>query len=251
MKRHYFIPRDTIRRSCLVTMALAVFGSGCTTAPKTNFARVTGAASPPPVDGCVLESGDEIDVKFYYTPELNELAQPIRPDGKVSLQLVGEVQAAGQTPGSLEKALKDKYHGLIDKDEISVIARKFSHRVVYVGGAVHRPQAVPMAGQLTVLAAIMSAGGEDVQTAALGEVIVLRMEGGKYRGYAVDVSQTLAGNDLEPFFLSAGDTVYVSRTRISDVDRWIEQHINQVWPKIGITTLHNAGNNTVGVDMAR
>ena len=246
--RHLTTTCAAITRSCVLAAGLAVVGTGCRTT--STFQHVTGEVSPPPADGCILEAGDEVDVKFYYAPELNELAQPVRPDGKISLQLIGEVQVAGQTPGSLEKTLKDKYHGRIDKDEISVIARKFSHRVVYVGGAVARPQAVPMAGQLTVLAAIMSAGGEDLQTAAMGEVIVLRMEGAKYKGYALDLTQTLSGQDPQPFFLSPGDTIYVSRSRISDVDRWIDQHINQLWPKVGITSLHNAGNNTIGVDMA-
>ena len=241
--------RAAIIRSCVLAAGLVAVGAGCSTT--TAFERGTGAVSPLPPDVSVLAAGDEIDVKFYYSPELNELAQTIRPDGKISLQLVGEVQAAGLTPGNLEKTLKDKYHGLIDKNEVAVIARKMSHRVVYVGGAVQRPQAVPMAGPMTALAAILCAGGEDVQTAALGEVIVLRLEGGKYRGYALDLGRTLAGEDRVPFYLAPDDTVYVSRSHISDIDRWIDQHINQVWPKIGMTALHQAGNNTMGVDMSR
>ncbi len=236
-------------RSGVLAAGLALVGAGCRTT--TTFDHVTGEVSPPSKDGCVLEAGDELDVKFYYAPELNELAQPIRPDGKISLQLIGEVQVAGQTPGSLEKILKDKYHGLIDKDEITVIARKFSHRVVYVGGAVLRPQAVPMAGQLTVLASVLAAGGEDLQSSDMGEVIVLRLDGAKYRGYALNLKRMLSGEDQHPFFLMPGDTVYVSRSQIADVDLWIDQHINKVVPTIGITALHQAGNNTAGINMSR
>jgi len=249
MNGHHITVSTALIRSCVLVAGLTLAGAGCRTT--TTYAHVSGEVSPPSSDGCVLQPGDEIDVKFYYAPELNELAQPVRPDGKISLQLIGEVQVAGQTPGSLEKMLKDKYHGLIDKTEITVIARKFLNRVVYVGGAVLRPQAVPMAGQMTVLAAIMAAGGQDMQSAAMCEVLVLRMNGTSYKGYVLDLERELCGQDPHPFFLIPGDTVYVTRSRIADVDRWVDQHINQLWPNIGITGLHQAGPNLLGVDMRR
>ena len=235
-------------KSCILAAGLAAAGAGCATPSRFDF--VTGSVSPPPGDtDCILAAGDDLDVKFYYAPELNE-SEAIRPDGRISLQLVGDVQASGLTPSALEKSLEDKYHGLIDKNEITVIARRLSHRVVYVGGAVQRPQEVPMPGNMTALAAIMGAGGEDPQTAAMGEVIVLREESGKYHGYALDLAGTLLGTNMEAFYLRPGDIVYVSRTRISDVDRWIAQHVNRLVPQFGFTVLHTSGNTTVGYDMS-
>lgn len=233
---------------CLAAGGLTLVAVGCRTT--TTFERATATTAPPRTEACVLQVGDEVDIKFYYAPELNELGQTVRPDGKISLQLVGEVQVAGLTPAGLESALKNKYHGLIDKNEITVIARSFSHRLVYVGGAVQRPQPVPLVGSMTALSAILCAGGEDAETAAMGEVVVLRLEGGTYRGYAVDLKGTLTGRNPVPFYLVAGDIVYVSRRRISDINQWIDQHINRMIPQLGITGLRQSGNTTYGIDMS-
>ncbi|HEX2974867.1 MAG TPA: polysaccharide biosynthesis/export family protein, partial [Bacteroidales bacterium] len=57
----------------------------------------------------VIEVGDSLDIKFMYNAELNELAVPVRPDGKISLQLAQDIPAAGSTPTQLRKVLYDKY----------------------------------------------------------------------------------------------------------------------------------------------
>jgi len=73
----------------------------------------------------VIEVGDTLDIKFMYNTELNELGVPVRPDGRISLQLVHDVQAAGSTPTQLGKTLGEKYANELKKPEIAVIVRNF------------------------------------------------------------------------------------------------------------------------------
>lgn len=238
-----FHSRSTPWRTLAAAALLAA--AGCQTASRFEAAPASAGEWPTDERG-IMEAGDDLDIKFYYRPELNE-SQTIRPDGKITLQLIGDVQAAGTTPSSLEKTLKDKYRGLIERNEITVLVRRLSQRVVYVGGAVQRPQAVPMASGMTALGAIMTAGGHDPVSAAMGDVVVLRAEGARYRGYRVDLAATLDGRQARPFYLRQGDIVYVNYSRIYDLDLWIDQHINRLVPSFGLTILHTTGNNTFGM----
>ncbi len=73
-----------------------------------------------------IQAGDRLDIKFYYNPELNETDLPVRPDGRISLQLIGEVSVRGLTPGALRDLLKKKYEATELRDvEVAVIVRSF------------------------------------------------------------------------------------------------------------------------------
>ena len=73
----------------------------------------------------LMQPGDLISIKFYHNPELNEDVV-IRPDGMISLQLVGEVRAAGRPPGALAADLTRGYAGELANPKVSVIVRQFS-----------------------------------------------------------------------------------------------------------------------------
>src|SRR3990170_6815573 len=70
-----------------------------------------------------LQPGDMLELKFFYTPELNE-SVTVRPDGRITLQLVEEVDALGRTVEELTRTLRDGYAGILTRPEIAVILRK-------------------------------------------------------------------------------------------------------------------------------
>ena len=105
----------------------------------------------------VLQPGDNLDVKFYYNPELNE-AVTIRPDGKISLQLIDEIPAAGLTPAQLDDTLTKAYAKQLKRPVVTVILRTFEGRKIYVGGEVGNPQVLNIPGKITALQAIINAG---------------------------------------------------------------------------------------------
>ena len=113
------------------------------------------ASSPPEV---VLSPGDVIDVKFRFTPEL-DYQQTIRPDGKITLQMVDEVTAAGLTPEGLDKHLTQLYSTKLKSPEITVFVVSLANQTIYVTGQVNRPGAHDLAPGTTVIKAITMAGG--------------------------------------------------------------------------------------------
>jgi len=188
-----------------------------------------------------LGVGDQLSIKFYFHRDLNE-DLVIRPDGKISLQLAGEVPAAGLTPGQLNSNLKEIYSKILSKVEVSVIIRDFkipavsvtvkefgSHKV-YVGGEVARPGMVPLRGLLRTFDAITQAGGS-LNTAELATVVLLRYDGTpKPVVYSLDLNSVLSG-DLPDVQLKPYDIVFVPKSAIARVDLFVEQHLNQLIPR--------------------
>lgn len=201
-----------------------------------------------PDTNVTLAPGDLVDVKFFYTPELNE-SQQIRADGKITLQLAGDVPAAGLTPAELQKALEQKYTGLIENPSVAVIVRAMNHRNVYVGGSVNRPGMLEMPGDMTALSAIMQAGGFNLREAKLKNVLVIRQNDGARTVFSLDVRDALKGDaPPAPFYLHPQDIVYVPRTTIVNVGQWVDQHITRIIPQPGFMYSHTSGGSTIGLD---
>lgn len=179
----------------------------------------------------ILRPGDVIELKFYYTPEL-DVTQMIRPDGRIAVQLLGEVMAEGKTPGQLREELLNLYQPHLKEPKLTILLKSQHDRRVFVGGEVTRPGVIEMPGDMTVAEAVIQAGGFDMQEARVDNVVVLRQAGKRWQGYLLDMKPTLEGFATDPFFLHPRDIVYVPRTRIAEVNQWIEQHINKLIPRV-------------------
>jgi polysaccharide export outer membrane protein len=208
----------------------------------------TDKLSSQPLEPLIVTLGpdDVIDVKFLYWPELDE-TQTVRPDGKISLQLIDDVQVAGLTPKRLDDELTKLYEGQIKDPVITVIVRSLVNRRVYVAGAVKSPGLVPIRGSMTALEAVMSAGGANESSADLSSVVVIQQAGDKRYAALVDLKSALENPESYQYFLGPNDIVYVPRTRIVKLNEWVSQHINQVVPDTGI----NWGITTRGVNSTR
>ena len=182
-----------------------------------------------------IQLGDQLDIKFFYNPELNEQVT-VRPDGRISLQLVGEIIAADLTPAQLTDLLTQKYAPKLNKPEITVIVRSFGSQRVYVDGEVAKPGIVPLVGFVTVLQAISQAGGMK-ETARRGEVIVIRHgTANKPMALTVNIEKIIDGTDMrQDIPLKPFDIVYVPRLPISNVNVWVDQYIRRNIP-ISIST---------------
>ena len=202
---------------------------------------------PELVPKVTLGPGDVFDIKFFRTPELNE-TQTVRPDGRITLQLVGEVMVHGKTPDELRSELIRLYTPELKKPEVAVIVRSLHHRRVYVGGEVKAPGLIPMPGRVTALEAIMQAGGFDPKTAEISNVVIIRHKDGKRYGCALNLRKDLGGEEVQPFYLEAEDIVYVPRTTIVKVNQWIDQYINKIIPRTGLTFSYPIGAGTIGLD---
>ena len=154
-----------------------------------------------------LNSGDVIRITFPSAPNLDE-TQTIRRDGRINLKLIGEVKVVDKTPAELEKELLQAYATQLTSKEITVTVLS-SSITVYVTGAVMKQGKVTADRALTVLDAIMEAGGLDLTRAKPKEVKVIRQEEGQVKTYPINIKAVLDGAASEPFYLKPYDTVVV------------------------------------------
>lgn len=204
----------------------------------------------PPKDLVTLSTGDEIEVRFTYWPELNEIQQ-IRPDGFVDLGIVNEVKAAGKTIPDLTAELKTRYASTLKDPDISIVVRNYAKEYVYVGGEVLNPGLVALGPEMTALEAIMAAGGQLKASARMSGVILVRHTGGKRYAAAINLARQIDGKESTPVVLQPRDIVFVPRTLIDHVDQFVDQYINKTIPNTALqyTRSTTTGNvtETIGI----
>jgi protein involved in polysaccharide export with SLBB domain len=230
--------------------AAGIFFFSCSSTPEKEGPGVI-ATEPVvyPEPEVRLSTGDVIEIRFFYTPELNT-TQAIRPDGKITLQLIGEVTALGKTPVELQEDMYNKYKTFLSQLDIAVIVQTMSNRRVYIGGEVGSPGSIPIEGQLTALEAIMLAGGVNLGTGKYDNVIIIRNQNGKWVGEVFNLEEAVKGAVSEPIYLKPMDIVYVPETRITEINRWLDQHIGTILPQIGFFYSINpeTGDSSFGID---
>jgi len=226
----WFLPELRRTLACGMVAACAVF-AGCSSIqvdklPSGNTLPLVGTGTYASESSYIIRPGDDLQIKFFYVPELNE-AVKVRPDGFISLQLVDDVRAAGLTPLQLDEDLTARYAKSLDKPNLSVIVRSFQGHRAYVGGEVSVPQTLNLDGGVSVLQALYAAGGS-LPTARLDSVLLVRKgEDGRPITYHLDLSESaLSESKVDSrVALQPSDIVYVPRTPIANANRWVQQYI--------------------------
>jgi polysaccharide export outer membrane protein len=155
----------------------------------------------------LLHEGDVVGITFQYSTNFNTI-QKIALDGMLNLEMVGPVKASGMTLIELQQELTKMYKPLV-KDDVTTVKLITSGASVYVSGAVLRPGMVEMDRPLTVIEAVMAAGGFDTSRAKLSAVSVLRIENGQQQAYHINLKKVLDGKEKSPFYLKPFDIIYV------------------------------------------
>lgn len=205
---------------------------------------------PPIVAPLLLDPGTAVEVKFHYTPEINEI-QTVTPDGKITLQLVGEVEVAGKTTQQVHDELVERFRQWLVDPELVVIVRSSPTRQILVSGYVNEPGVFEMPGNMSVLQALMLAGGADFTVADVSQVVVLRQDPEQLRGYLVDLEPALQGKPHTPFQLAPMDMVFVPQTGIASANQWVEQYITNMFPDLGFFFRYPIGAGTIGWGVTR
>ena len=171
-----------------------------------------------------IAPGDELDIKFFYNPELNETIT-VRPDGLISLQLIDEIQAAGLEPAKLDQKLTDLYSRELRKPVLTVIVRSFSRQRIYVGGEVTTPGLIELPAGMTALQAIFQSGGFR-ETADPAETLVIRKgENNEPIPLRIDLAALMGANGGNDFQLRPDDIVYVPKSAIANANKFIDEYI--------------------------
>ena len=175
-----------------------------------------------------IQPGDQLDIKFFYNPELNETVS-VRPDGKISLQLVDDVKAAGLTPSQLDEFLTHKYAKELRKPVVTVIVISFTGQVVYVGGEVNSQGLIDLTAGMTPLQAVINAGGFRETAMPEGAIIIRKDKDNRPIPVRVDLTNALYGNKAGAVYqLRPYDIVYVPKTAIAKANKFVKQYIQDL-----------------------
>jgi len=181
--------------------------------PQSSAPAATGAIAGTKVPATtdpnyIIGAQDVLDISVWKEPEITRTV-PVRPDGKISLPLLNDVQAAGLTPAQLTAEITTSLKKFVTDPEVTVIVEQINSQRVYILGEVTRPGAYPMLPGMTVLQALSSAGGF-TQFANEKKMYVLRRVNGNQQKYYFNYKDVLNGKRAdENIALRAGDTIVV------------------------------------------
>jgi protein involved in polysaccharide export with SLBB domain len=224
----------------------------------------------------VINIDDVLDIHFRDVPNLNATVQ-VRPDGRISLDLVKSIVAEGKTPEQLEAELIQQYSrflqnpdlvvivkqytsdlvslngrltrpGLKNLDDATVMIRSYSPRQVYVTGEVRAPGFVTFRPPLTAMQAIISSGGL-LNTAAGGRIVLLRKTGLEPPTVTfLDLNADLHGEGSNDVPLRAFDIVVVPKSKIASINQFLDQYVYQLVPaarNVNFTFFYELSGNRV------
>ena len=190
--------------------------------------RAKPGKDPPPTEQTYkMVPYDLITVKFTYHPEQDPKGPiAIRPDGQITLDATGAIQAAGRTPEELGKEIAAKSSTRLRDPEVLVTVTQYAPRKIYVGGQVNSPGVINFQGELTPLQAVLERGGF-TDNAQKDSIILIRNTGGPEPIIGrINVIQGLEDGIPEKITLLTN----VPMSGIARADLWVKQHLNDIIP---------------------
>jgi polysaccharide biosynthesis/export protein len=195
----------------LLTIALGAVGLGAqdNTVPKPPSSSTQAANEPASVAGpdYIIGADDVLHVSVWKEPDLTNTL-PVRPDGKISLPLLNDVQAAGMTPMQLASSLTEKLKKFLADPRVTVVVTQMNSQRIYVMGEVLHPGSMTLLPNMSMLQALASAGF--TQFANTKGIYLLRNESGKQQKMPFNYKQVIKGEAMDQnFMLKPGDTIVV------------------------------------------
>jgi polysaccharide biosynthesis/export protein len=174
--------------------------------PDTTSTSAVKSATEDP--NYLIGAQDILDISVWHEPDLTRVV-PVRPDGKISLPLLNDVQAAGLTPTKLSEEITTGLKKFVTDPQVTVIVSAINSQRVYILGEVTRAGAYPLLPGMTVLQGLSSSGGFTA-FAKVKNIYVLRTEGDKSTKLPFNYKDVIAGRHSEQnIVLKAGDTIVV------------------------------------------
>jgi polysaccharide biosynthesis/export protein len=209
--------KRSIRRSyvgCLLvaaalTTTMMVSAAAASASPKKTpspTATVPAATVPPTY---IIHPDDVLDVSVWNQPNLSFKSLPVRPDGKISLPLINDVQAAGLTAMQLGQSITQKLKSYVKDPLVTVVVTGVNSQRYYVLGEVGHAGVFPLLPGLTALQALSAAGGFS-QFANTKKIYILRTVNGKQEKFPFNYKDVITGRNLqENIYLKPGDEIVV------------------------------------------
>jgi polysaccharide biosynthesis/export protein len=185
-----------------------------------TLAGCGGPPPPPPAKAAtseyVIGAGDRLNIFVYDSPQLGVNDLPVRPDGRISMPLVPEVTAAGQTPTQLARTLTEQLRKYIREPIVTVMVRDFVgpfDRQIRVIGEAAEPQAIPYRDHMTLLDVMIQTKGLTRFAAGNRAVIVRTVPGQGQTEFRVHISDLIKDGDIsENVEMQPGDTLIIPQS---------------------------------------
>jgi polysaccharide export outer membrane protein len=186
-------------------LALLLAGS----APLWSQGNVVTKTEEEPANAYAIGIGDVLDISVWKNPDLT-VSVPVRPDGRISMPLLGDVQAAGMTPLALRQMLTDGLKEFVTAPGVSVVVKEINSQKVFVTGEVAHPGSFDLRPRTKLMQVLALAGG--LTPYAKGRVVLLRdtRDGQADRRYEIDLGKIISGKSpADNLILQPGDTLVV------------------------------------------
>jgi len=164
-------------------------------------------ATPSMTDSYVIGASDVIGVAVFKDPTLSS-SLLVRPDGMISMPLLGDIKASGKTPVQLADEIAAKLKKYMQDPNVTVILNQINSKKVFLIGEIGKTGPIEMTPGMTLLEAIATGGGLS-QYANAKKIYILRTEAGKQQKIPVQYKQALKGDLSLNLILNPGDTIVV------------------------------------------
>jgi polysaccharide biosynthesis/export protein len=208
----------SIAPSVIVTLLGSLLWSQVPSSPSEDGQHSAPAAIAQPLapsidrahnDSFQIGNDDLLSINVWKEPDVSR-SIPVRPDGKISLPLVGEIQAAGRTPLQLEQEISSKLKGYIAEPEVTVMVQQINSEKFNILGQVAKPGSYSLTRGTTVLDAIATAGGFRDFAKKKGIYILRQANRGNEVRLAFNYAEVIKGKHLEQNIkLESRDTIIV------------------------------------------
>lgn len=194
---------------CLVSPALAQATKPATPSASSAAAAVAPRATDPVVPpGYVIGADDLLSIVFWKDKDMSADAQ-VRPDGRIALPLINEVQAAGLTPEQLREKITEESKKYMEDASVTVVVRQINSRRAFITGEVAKPGPYPLTSPTNVMQLISLAGGLR-EYANSKKIVIMRTVNGKTTSLPFNYKDVVGGKNLtQNIELKPGDTVVV------------------------------------------
>ncbi len=177
--------------------------------PASNAAPPSMNTAKTGVPEYIVGDADVLRIDVWKEPEISQASISVRPDGMISVPLVGVVSVSGMTPSAIQEILKAKLKRFIDKPQVTVTVVEVKSKTVYLTGEVMRPGVYNLLSTTNVVQLVVKGGGL-TPFAHSKSVIVLRNMNGTQEKMKVNLAKVLRGEAAEQNIeLAPGDTVIV------------------------------------------
>ena len=194
-----------MRRYALALVVIAALVLGCEAVGRAQDHHV--AADPPA--NYVIGPDDVLSVVFWRDKDMT-VDVVVRPDGKISLPLINDIQAGGLTPSELREVVSTLARKYVEDPSVTVVVKQINSRKLFITGQVEKPGPYPMGGPTTVVQLIAMAGGLKEFTDGKRILIMRTDKAGKQASFLFNYREVTAGKRLEQNIeLHPGDTVVV------------------------------------------